>query len=117
MRVEQSIAAAVHILALSVLEPVKGHVSWHEVKAFLFLLAVLILVVENKGLSAVTSASSLSPFLKYLIKCNQFSENQQIHVTFASYGDNNHVLSSNLQDVLNRILQNIQLVPLNCPII
>ena len=82
MRVEQSIAAAVHILALSVLEPVKGHVSWHEVKAFLFLLAVLILIVENKGLSAVTSASSLSPFLKYLIKCNQFSENQQIHVTF-----------------------------------
>lgn len=66
MREEQSIAAAVHILALSVLEPVKGHVSWHEFKAFLFLLAVLILILENKGLSAVTSASSLSPFLKCL---------------------------------------------------
>lgn len=82
MRVEQSIAAAGHILALSVLEPVKGHVSWHEFKAFLFLLAVLILILENNGLSAVTSAYSRSPFLKCLIKCSQFQKTNKIHVTF-----------------------------------
>lgn len=78
---EQSIAVALNIPTLSVLEPVEGHViSWSKFRTFFLILAALSLVLENRTVSCYFYL--IQSFFKLSVLNELVSENQQTPVTF-----------------------------------